>query len=295
MASKQISAILGLFSGAIVWGLIWYPYRILQEAGIRGDVAVFISYSFALALGLILFYRSLSELRRASWLLLWIALGAGYANLAYVLAVIEGEVVRVLLLFYLSPLWTVLCARVLLGEKLSATGLWVIVLSLAGAVTMLWNPKGGLPIPQNSAEWLALTAGMAFALSNVLIKKAEEMTIELKSFAVWGGILVLTLITLLFKQPDWQAVVSAPAMIWIILLLLGAVLVAVNLAVQYGLMNTLANQAIVILLFELVVGAVSSYFLAQEAIGLQEWIGGVMIVSASLFSTKICADMPKSG
>lgn len=294
MASKQISAILGLFSGAIVWGLIWYPYRVLQEVGIRGDVAVFISYFFALVLGLTLFYRNLSELRRASWLLLWIALGAGYANLAYVLAVIEGEVVRVLLLFYLSPLWTVLCSRFFLGEKLNATGLWVIGLSLAGAITMLWNPEGGLPIPQNSAEWLALTAGMAFALSNVLIKKAEQMTIELKSFAVWGGILILTLIPILFKQPDWQILTSAPVTIWIILLLLGAVLVAVNLAVQYGLMNTLANQAIVILLFELVVGAVSSYFLAQEAIDLQEWIGGAMIISATLFSAKICSEKSKS-
>jgi drug/metabolite transporter (DMT)-like permease len=53
-------------------------------------------------------------------------------------------------------------------------------------------------------------------------------------------------------------------------------------------MNTYANQAIVILLLELVVGAISSYFLAGETIGLKEWIGGAMIVSASLFSAKMC-------
>jgi drug/metabolite transporter (DMT)-like permease len=285
--SKQISAILGLFSGAVVWGLIWYPYRILEDAGIRGDLAVLVSYSIALIFGLILFYRNLSELRKASWMLLWIALGTGYANLAYVLSVIEGEVVRVLLLFYLSPLWTILCARVLLGEKLNKFGWTIIFFSLAGAVTMLWNPKGGLPLPQNVAEWLALSAGMAFAFSNVLIKKAEHMSIELKSFAVWAGILVLTIVPILLKKTDFTLLLMLPAMAWVILILLGVVLVAVNLAVQHGLMNTYANQAIVILLLELVVGAISSYFLAGETIGLKEWIGGAMIVSASLFSAKM--------
>ena len=38
-----------------------------------------------------------------------------------------------------------------------------MALSLGGAVVMLWRPEFGLPLPQNQAEWLALSAGLMFA------------------------------------------------------------------------------------------------------------------------------------
>jgi drug/metabolite transporter (DMT)-like permease len=41
-------------------------------------------------------------------------------------------------------------------------------------------------------------------------------------------------------------------------------------------------------LFELVVAAVSSYFLAGEAMDLGDWIGAAFIVCASLLSGKLC-------
>jgi drug/metabolite transporter (DMT)-like permease len=40
----------------------------------------------------------------------------------------------------------------------------------------------------------------------------------------------------------------------------------------------------VIFLSELVVAAVAAYFLSDERMGVQEWIGAVMIITASLFS-----------
>ena len=56
---------------------------------------------------------------------------------------------------------------------------------------------------------------------------------------------------------------------------------------QNGLTHTPANQAIVIMLFELVVAAIAAYFLADEAMTIKEWVGGAMIVSASLFSARM--------
>ena len=45
--------------------------------------------------------------------LAWVmGLAIGWSNLAYVLGILEGEVMRVLLLFYLAPLWTVPIARI---------------------------------------------------------------------------------------------------------------------------------------------------------------------------------------
>ena len=57
-----------------------------------------------------------------------------------------------------------------------------------------------------------------------------------------------------------------------------------TLMVQYGLTHTLATRAVVIFLFELVVAAISAYLLAGEALGVREWVGGMMIVAASVFA-----------
>ena len=138
MASKQkFLAVLGLLSGAVTWGLIWYPFRILEQAGVSGELSSFLTFLFALVAGGLIFSGSWRRLRRAPTILVWIGLSAGWANLAYVLAVIHGEVMRVLLLFYLAPFWTVIFARVLLAERLNGAGWLVMGLSLSGAVVML--------------------------------------------------------------------------------------------------------------------------------------------------------------
>src|SRR5512138_1298185 len=145
-----------LVYAATLWGLVWYPYRLLDQAGVGGITSAFFSYATPLVLMGWLHGRALHQARgHWPWLAV-LALAAGWTNLAYVLAVLEGEVVRVLLLFYLSPLWTVLFARVLLGERLNRAGVAVMALAAGGALVMLWQP-GEWPLPANHAEWLALS------------------------------------------------------------------------------------------------------------------------------------------
>ncbi len=117
VAKQKMLAISGLLSGAVVWGLIWYPYRLLAEAGIPGSLSSLLTYVVALALGLILFHGAFRRIFQSGWLPILIGISAGWTNLAYVLAVIDGEIMRVLLLFYLSPFWTVIFAHLLLREK----------------------------------------------------------------------------------------------------------------------------------------------------------------------------------
>ena len=292
MASKEkLLAVSGLLSGAIVWGLIWYPYRLLEQAGISGALAVFCTYALPLLFGAVLFPRLLPRLRLAPPVLVWLAITSGWTNLAYVLSVIDGEVMRVLLLFYLAPLWTMIFSRLLLGERLAFHGYLVMLLSLGGAFIMLWQPSLGLPLPRGYAEWLGLSAGMTFALSNVLSRKAQDVPNDLRAASVWAGVSLVTLPLLVFLPNGALAPLSAlsgiSAATWGILLAVAATIFLITLTVQYGLAHTPANQAIVIFLSELVVAAVSSYFLAGEAMTIREWVGGAMIVAASLFSGKL--------
>ena len=126
-----------------------------------------------------------------------LVLSAGWANLGYVLAMLHGEVMRVLLLFYLAPLWTILFSYWLLGERLNRYGYLVIALSFSGAVIMLWEPQHGLPLPQNISEWIGLSAGMGFAFSNVVSRRAAHLSVEAKSYSVLFGTALLTVPLLL--------------------------------------------------------------------------------------------------
>ena len=288
MSSKdKITAITGLLSGAAVWGMVWYPFRILEEAGISGMLSSFLVYSIALLVGLAISGPVWRELRTAGWWGLLLLFSAGWTNFGYVQAIIEGEVMRVLLLFYLAPLWTVFFAHFLLGERLNRYGFAVITLSLGGAIVMLWQPQLGLPVPQNRAEWIGLSAGMSFALMNVIVRHTQHLSVNFKSASVWLGTILLTGMMLVYSGGLAAQISAITPGSWGLLLLLGLVMCAVSFAVQFGLTHLPANQAIVLLLFELLFAAVAAYFLAGEKMGLQELIGAVLIVSASLLSGKI--------
>lgn len=277
-------AVATLFTAATVWGLAWYPYRVLEQAGMSGALATAATYTIALLVGLALLWRRLEGLR-PTWGLAAMALVAGGCNLGYVLAVLHGEVMRVLLLFYLSPLWTVLLARLLLGEKLSSSGGAVVGCAFIGAMVMLWHPALGLPWPRNGAEWIGLGAGICFALQNVMIRRLADHPVEHKTVTVFAGVVAAGFAVFLLGGDTLPPVLDGVALTT--LLLIGLVLMVANLVVQVGLSALAANRAIVILLFELVVAALSSWFLAGEMMGLREWLGGGLIVAASLLSGRL--------
>jgi len=290
---QRTLAISSLFYAATLWGLMWYPYRLLNEAGVGGIASSLITYAVPLlALG----WLHGRELQRARSQWLWLTalgLAAGWTNLAYVLAMLQGEVVRVLLLFFLSPLWTVLFARFLLHEKLNRAGWAVMALAAGGAMVMLWQPGGGLPLPTNRAEWLSLSAGVMFAFSNVISRHLGGVTEGTKSVSIWIGVAVLTVIGLGLYPGELDFIEHAGWKVWLLLLGVGIAIGSMTYAVQYGLARVPANQAIVIFLFELVVAAVAAYFLSSERMGLQEWVGAIMIVTASLFSGHMEDDQVK--
>ncbi|MCM8613385.1 EamA family transporter [Accumulibacter sp.] len=289
VAVERRTAVVALLGGALIWGLIWYPYRVLRDGGVDGILASTASYAFAFALGW-LCWRPRWQRGGAAWTLLWLALAAAACNLGYVLATLDGEVMRVLLLFYLAPLWTVLFARLLLDERLDAGGALVIGLSLTGAAIMLWQPRIGLPLPQDLADWLGLLAGLAFALFNVLSRRARDLSSESKVLAAFAGVVATGLLLLLAGAGSWR-LPREPAL-WSLLALLGGVLLLANLVVQFGLARVAANRAIVIMLSELAVAALAAWLLADEALVPHEWLGGAIIISASLLSARRAGTSP---
>ena len=274
----------GLLAGAATWGLIWYPYRLLAQAGIDGLWSTLFTYGLALVIGVLAFprhARSLARMPPLAWLM---GAAIGWSNLAYVLGVLEGEVMRVLLLFYLAPLWTVPLARILLHERLDRRGVAVMALAFAGAMAMLWHPELGLPWPSSRAEWLGLAAGMLFALGNVLVRRLQGMTDQAKSIVIWAGVTVAALVHLGGSPIDAGRAWSLAGAEWPLITGIAVAVLVMSLALQYGLSRMPATRAIVILLSELVIAAIAAYLLAGETLRLQDWIGGALIVAATLFT-----------
>ncbi|NWG76404.1 MAG: EamA family transporter, partial [Rubrivivax sp.] len=126
---------LALTFNAFVWGVSWWPFRQLQDAGLHPLWATALIYALAAA--------AIGAARAGVWREiarhpgLWVlVLASGTTNAAFNWAVTIGDVVRVVLLFYLMPLWAVLLARVLLGERLGALALARVALALAGAIVV---------------------------------------------------------------------------------------------------------------------------------------------------------------
>jgi drug/metabolite transporter (DMT)-like permease len=283
---NKLYPVAALVFGATAWGVIWYPYRLLDAAGVGGEVATLVTYLLALVATTLAFPRAWGEFPRAPIALGVVALAAGWCNLAYVLGMLRGEVMRVLLLFYLAPLWTVPLARFILQENVNRSGYFVVLLAFSGALVMLWNPAWGLPVPATAAEWLGLSAGFCFALANVIVRKAANCGVVIKTQSVFLGVILVSLVALVFSPARALSFPVTTRTVWLSVAL-GATLMGMSLAVQYGLSHVSATRAIVILLFELVVAAIASYLLSGEVMRVQEWVGGAMIVAASLFSGQI--------
>lgn len=284
--NQRYGATFGLLFGASTWGIIWYPYRLLEQAGISGVASCFYTYAIAVILGMLLFARHWRGLLTTPSAVLWLALAAGWTNLSYVLAVIDGEVMRVMLLFYLSPLWTLILAHFWLHERTGWLGAVTIAISLVGAFIMLWQPNAGLPLPQNNAEWMALSSGMGFAMTNVLTRKAHHLSLREKSMAVWVGVVLMALMFVPFQAASLPNPDSIAGNHWGIVGVIGLLLMCATVLVQYGITHTPVTRASVIFLFELVVAAVSSYWLAGEAMSAREWLGGSLIIVAAVFAAK---------
>ena len=271
--------VLSLLFTATLWGMVWYPLRLLESEGLAGLWSAMISYGAALLVCMGVFVRQRGALRDNLPALLMLGLVAGWCNVAFIMAVLDGAVVRVLLLFYLSPFWAVCLGWLLLDERLDGKAMMVFLVAVGGAIIMLWDESIGLPWPRDASDWLAVSSGFAFALSNVFVRRMQAVGAWLKSAVTWLGVVVIAGVWIASSRMAVPAV-DASTVLFAVLLGLGGFL-AMTLSLQYGVARMPLHRSAVIVLFELVVGAVSSLLLTDETISSREWLGGGMIVAAA--------------
>ena len=279
-------AALALVVNAFVWGVSWWPLRQLQGLGLHPLWSTALVYSLVFTALLAFNLNSLRAFATTPqlWLL---AFAAGLTNVGFNWAVTVGDVVRVVLLFYMMPAWSVLIAWLLLGERPTGASLARLALAMAGVLIVLKTTDSPWPVPQGLIDWLALLGGFSFALTNALLNKLAAAPSGARMLAMFGGGAAMAGVAGLFGMT--QQVVSAPQLGLAgvpIVLGLGLAFCLSNAALQYGAARLPATTTALVMLTEILFASVSSALLGAAEFTPRIVLGGALIVLAALLAAR---------
>ena len=273
-----------LLIAAGMWGLFWIPQRALEAGGLTGGWATIsqmvIPFVMLLPISIWRLYKGQSF--GLEYPLIGLLFGGGIA--CYANSFLLTDVVRALILFYITPVWTTLFEIVFLRQIPRLYRYITLALALSG-VWIVFGQDGVIPLPQNSGDWIALLGGILIAASAVRmeIKKPEGIYPILFSFFFYGGL--FTLIQSYFLSDylgDAPSIESWVAMMpWLILI---AILfhIPTNIVILGAPSRIGAGIFSIIILFEIVVGTFSAAVLTDELIGWREILGSSFIIFAGL-------------
>lgn len=274
---------LAILFSTFLWGTLWIPLRQLDNAGLSGAWAMFPGVALPLVLLLplgLLRWRRLAAGGRP-------LLAAGFIMAVcialYAEALLRGTVARVMLLFYLTPVWSTLLARFMLAHPLTRRRVATIILGLAGMV-IVFGAGDGPPLPRSVAEWMGLLSGFCWGLSMVYIRRAEGSSDLDKTFVffVFFGCVFL-LLTLVPGGRNWTTPTAEILMRsagWVLALGLVWMPVVIWLT-MFGGSRLDPGRVAVLLMLEIVVGLASAALLTDEPFGLREMLAALLIMSAS--------------
>ena len=297
--SSLFLPVAALVVNAFIWGVSWWPFRELQGLGLHPLWSTALVYALVFAFLLTRFASTLPHFARHPGL--WaLAIASGFTNVGFNWAVTVGDVVRVVLLFYLMPAWSVLVAWLLLGEKPTAGSLLRLVLAMAGVLVVLKTPESPWPIPSSLPDWLALAGGLSFALTNAYLRKlgnggdgVDEVPSGARMLAMFGGGAVLASAAALVGMG--QGVVTAPALalsgVWVVAGL-GLAFMVSNACLQYGAARLAGSTTALVMLTEILFASVSAALLDSAEFTPRILWGGSLIVLAALLAARAPAPAP---
>ena len=284
MSSAALRPVLGLLFNALVFGVCWWPLREMQSRGLHPLWATALMYGLAFV-AIALFkphaWRGWMQ-QPALW---WLFIASGLTNFGFNWAVTLGDVVRVVLLFYTMPAWSVLFAWWLLGERPSRQGLLRLLLALAGVALVLKTPDMDWPWPSSLLDYLALLGGASFALNNVMLRKLAHVPESARMSAMFGGGMLITAAAASAGGPLGLVSVPIDATWWPYALGLAVCLLASNLSLQYGAARLPASTTALVMLSEIVFATLSSVALGASELTDRKLLGGALIVLAAVLAT----------
>ena len=298
---RSALAVSALTLNALVWGLSWWPLRQLDADGLHPLWTTACVFTLATV--------ALTFISPSGWghfkqhpQLWWLMVASGLTNIGFNWAVTTGDVVRVVLLFYLMPTWSLLLAWWLLRERPTRGALMRLGLALLGVVLVLKTPESPWPLPQDLSDVLALVGGFCFALTNIWLLRLQHTPDSARMVAMFsGGALMAVACALLatlagvipavFASPVDSISVSTSLATWSPWVLgLSAAFLVSNFALQYGAARLSAHTTAMVMMSEVVFASVSSVALGASTLTWRVGLGGGMIVLAALLASQAHTD-----
>ncbi len=271
-----------LVLASVLWGLAWLPLRGLHGIGIAGLPLTLVAFGTAGAALLPGLLRQRAHWRGEGGWLISIALLGGWANLSFTTAMIHGEVVRVMALFYLLPAWGAIGGRLFLGEHIDAARIACVIGALSGAALIL-GTEALLTLRVHWTDLLAISCGLAFTGNNLVFRARQSAPVASKSAAMLLGTAALAALALLAQSPSTTppstaAIAGAAGYgLWVLLATIG---------MQFGVTHMAAVRASVLMILELIVAVLSAVLLGEDQLSARELAGVTLVLLAAVVEAR---------
>ena len=272
--------------GAGIWGLFWIPLRYLSNYGFDGLWAVAATLSVPLLLSLPFIWKRLASGFDRNFVLLGLIIG--FSVVFYFGGVLFSDVVRVIFLFYMLPIWTTLLGRIFNKEEISPRKLTAIALALLGLYLLLGGGSGW-PIPTNIGDWFGLASGFLWASSLVFLRYHSSMNPILATSApfVFGAPIAIGAAFLMMSvAPEYGPSLPQSANLLPGLAFggfFGLLVLAPSVYGQvWGARLIASSTAALLTMVELITATVSAFLLIGTSLNSTSMIGGLIIVAAAV-------------
>ena len=287
---------LAILLSTVFWGTLWIPLRQLDHAGLNGAWATTGGFTIPLLCLLPFGVRRWRRIADVGWPLFAAGFLMAVAIALYAEGLLRGYVSRVILLFYLTPVWSTALGWLLLDHAITRGRVAAIAMGILGTFVVFGIGEGLSP-PWTGAEWMGLLSGFCWAWSMVYVRRVEHAAELDKVFVqfLFLGLLFL-LCSLIPGGRSWSlpdASVLLQSARW--LLLLGFLwMPAVVWLTLFGGSRIDPGRVAILLMFEVVIGLASAALLTDEPFGAREVLGAGLILAACAAEV-VASNAPPAG
>ena len=285
---------------AVIWGSTWAAGRFLSyglnednPATLSPATSAWLRYAFAVSVFFIWSISSRGEQSfrflppdRESWIFsIWLGL---LGTMAYQLLFMHGmswtAAGDASLIIPMNPVFTVLLAAPMLGQRISARMSVGLLIGISGVVVVVgWSPNSGIPIEHRViGDLMILLAALSWAVTSNLTKIMLSWGRGFSSLeiVVWYSVTGWALLTPWVIAENWGSTIPEPSSAeWLTIAYLGiisTVLSYVLFAKGIEVIGPTAASSYVFLVP--VFGVLGGWILLSEEIGASMLLGFVLIV-----------------
>ena len=278
-STQSLAKVACLYAGAI-WGIFWLPLRAISEIGINGIWSSAIWFAVPATVLLPVAIYRWQSLKTGGLELQITTVLSGMALLLYTLAFVYTDVIHAMLLYYLTPIWSTMLAAFFLGERITAQRLIAITLAVLGML-IIFGLGLKFPTPRNIGDWMGILSGILWAIAIVRIRACQnhsaiDMTI---GFFFWSMLFAALACLILVPNaiPSYTQIQST--IVWLFPFMT-LIVIPGAFASLWGPKFLSPGLASLLMMTEIIFGAITAAIFANEPFGPRE-IAGIFLIASS--------------